>query len=113
MMFLIGDFTGLIGRPRQERMPPGPICRVKANPQVQRTYQNRYSRFWIGQDRNLLQLRNGWMAWVPAEGMNPPQLSKLWQECSERDDFAKRYVVAANRDSGFSIRFARGRFPLR
>jgi len=89
VIFLIGDFTGLIGDPtgRNQTRPPLTPEEVQANA---RTYQAQVFKI-LDPERTRIDFNSRWLSQMPA-----PEFVKIASHYTvarmlERDDFAKRY----------------------
>jgi tyrosyl-tRNA synthetase len=89
VIFLIGDFTGLIGDPtgRNQTRPPLTPEEVQANA---RTYQAQVYKI-LDPERTRIDFNSRWLSQMPA-----PEFVKIASHYTvarmlERDDFAKRY----------------------
>jgi tyrosyl-tRNA synthetase len=56
VVFLIGDFTGMIGDRHCRRMRSGRMLRPTSR---------RFTRYWTGSARASNSIRAGWAAWMP------------------------------------------------
>jgi tyrosyl-tRNA synthetase len=89
VIFLIGDFTGMIGDPSgknatRPRLTPGEI---EANA---RTYENQIFRI-LDRDRTVIDFNSRWFSPMNAAGMIELAAKYTVARMLERDDFAKRY----------------------
>jgi tyrosyl-tRNA synthetase len=89
VIFLIGDFTGLIGDPtgRNATRPPLTPDDVKANAA---TYQSQIFKI-LDPARTRVDFNSRWMGTMNAAGMIQLAAKHTVARMLERDDFAKRY----------------------
>jgi len=89
VIFLIGDFTGLIGDPtgRNATRPPLTPDDVKANAA---TYQSQIFKI-LDPERTRVDFNSRWMGTMNAAGMIQLAAKHTVARMLERDDFAKRY----------------------
>jgi len=89
VIFLIGDFTGLIGDPsgRNATRPPLTPDDVKANAA---TYQAQIFKI-LDPDRTRVDFNSRWMGTMNAAGLVQLAARHTVARMLERDDFAKRY----------------------
>lgn len=90
VMFLIGDFTGLIGDPsgKNATRPPLSPEQVLVNA---RTYQEQIFKI-LDPDRTEICFNSTWMEGIGAAGMIRLAAQQTVARMLERDDFAKRYA---------------------
>ncbi len=88
-VFLIGDFTGMIGDPtgKNATRPPLTAEQVEVNA---RTYQAQVFRI-LDRDRTEVEFNSRWMAGMSAADMIRLASTHTVARMLERDDFAKRY----------------------
>src|SRR5271170_7000013 len=89
VIFLIGDFTGLIGDPTgknatRPRLTPEEIA-LNA-----RTYQEQIYKI-LDRDRTIIDFNSRWMGTMTAAGLIELAAKHTVARMLERDDFAKRY----------------------
>ena len=89
VIFLIGDFTGMIGDPTGKNETRKPLTRdeVLANAE---TYQAQVSKILDAQ-RTRVEFNSKWLAALGAEGMVRLAAHYTVARMLERDDFSKRY----------------------
>jgi tyrosyl-tRNA synthetase len=89
VIFLIGDFTGLIGDPtgRNATRPPLTPDEVQANA---RTYQEQVFRI-LDPQRTRIEFNSRWLGPMSASGLVEVAGKYTVARMLERDDFAKRY----------------------
>ena len=90
MIFLIGDFTGLIGDPtgRNATRPPLTPDEVQANA---RTYQSQVFKI-LDPERTKVDFNSRWFGPMPASRLIEIAGKHTVARMLERDDFAKRYA---------------------
>lgn len=91
VMFLIGDFTGLIGDPSGKNATRPPLTReqVEANAQ---TYQTQVFKI-LDPQRTEVCFNSAWMDALGAAGMMRLAAHHTVARMLERDDFSKRYAA--------------------
>lgn len=89
VIFLIGDFTGMIGDPSGKSATRPPLTRdeVAANAQ---TYAEQVFKI-LDRDRTRLELNSRWMSKMDAVGLIELAAKHTVARMLERDDFRKRY----------------------
>ncbi len=89
VVFLIGDFTGLIGDPtgRNATRPPLTPDEVKANAE---TYQRQVFKI-LDPSRTRVEFNSSWMGQMSAAGLIQLAGKHTVARMLERDDFSKRY----------------------
>jgi len=89
VVFLIGDFTGLIGDPtgRNATRPPLTPDEIQANA---RTYQAQIFKI-LDPERTRIAFNSTWMTALGAAGLIQLAAKHTVARMLERDDFAKRY----------------------
>lgn len=89
VIFLIGDFTGLIGDPtgRNATRPPLTAEDVQANAQ---TYQQQIFKI-LDPERTRVDFNSRWMSQLGSVGMIQLAAKHTVARMLERDDFSKRY----------------------
>lgn len=89
ILFLIGDFTGMIGDPTGKNVTRKPLTReqVLANAE---TYQQQVSKI-LDMDKTEVCFNSTWMDELGAAGMIQLAASHTVARMLERDDFDKRY----------------------
>ena len=90
VMFLIGDFTGLIGDPSGKNATRPPLSREQILENA-RTYQEQIFKI-LDPDRTEICFNSVWMDGVGAAGMIRLAAQQTVARMLERDDFAKRYA---------------------
>jgi tyrosyl-tRNA synthetase len=90
VIFLIGDFTGLIGDPtgRNATRPPLTPDEVQANA---RTYQNQVFKI-LDPEKTKVDFNSRWFGQMPASRLIEIAGRHTVARMLERDDFAKRYA---------------------
>jgi tyrosyl-tRNA synthetase len=91
ILFLIGDFTGLIGDPTGKNATRKPLTReeVAANAE---TYREQVFRV-LDPDSTEVVFNSSWVTDLGAEGLIRLAAGHTVARMLERDDFAKRYVA--------------------
>ena len=91
VIFLIGDFTGMIGDPTGKNVTRKPLTRadVEANA---RTYADQVFKV-LDRDRTELRFNSEWFAAMSAADMVKLAAQHTVARMLERDDFAKRYAA--------------------
>ncbi len=91
VIFLIGDFTGMIGDPTGKNVTRKPLTRedVAANA---RTYADQVFKV-LDRDRTELRFNSEWFGQMSAADMIRLAAQHTVARMLERDDFAKRYVA--------------------
>ncbi len=104
VIFLIGDFTGLIGDPtgRNQTRPPLTPEAVQANA---RTYEQQVFKI-LDPERTRIEFNSRWLAEMPATDFVRIAAHYTVARMLERDDFAKRYK------SGLPIAIHEFLYPL-
>ena len=89
ILFLIGDFTGMIGDPtgKSATRPPLTEAQVVANAQ---TYQQQVFKI-LDKDKTKIVFNSEWMSEMGAAGMIKLAGQQTVARMLERDDFKKRY----------------------
>jgi len=89
VVFLIGDFTGLIGDPTGKS-----VTRPRLTPEEvannARTYESQIFRI-LDPDRTMIEFNSRWMGAMPASSLIELAAQYTVARMLERDDFAKRY----------------------
>ena len=90
ILFLIGDFTGLIGDPtgKSATRPPLTEDEVRENA---KTYQAQIFKI-LDKDKTQVVFNSKWMKQLGADGMIKLAASSTVARMLERDDFSKRYA---------------------
>ena len=90
VIFLIGDFTGLIGDPTGKNVTRKPLSReeVLANAE---TYKQQVFKI-LDPDKTTVRFNSEWMEELGAAGMIKLAASQTVARMLERDDFKKRYA---------------------
>lgn len=89
VMFLIGDFTGLIGDPSGKNSTRPPLTREQIAENA-RTYQDQVFKI-LDPDRTEICFNSTWMEALGASGMIRLASQHTVARMLERDDFSKRY----------------------
>lgn len=89
VMFLVGDFTGMIGDPTGKNVTRKPLTReaVMANA---RTYEEQIFKI-LEPDKTEICFNSQWMAEMDAAGLIQLAAKHTLARLLERDDFSKRY----------------------
>jgi len=90
VMFLIGDFTGMIGDPSGKNATRPPLSREQILENA-RTYQEQVFKI-LDPDRTEICFNSVWMEPLGAAGMIRLASRNTVARMLERDDFAKRYA---------------------
>jgi len=90
VVFLIGDFTGMIGDPSGKSATRPPLTRedVRANA---RTYERQIFKI-LDPDRTRVMFNSSWMEQMSAAGLIELAARHTVARMLERDDFANRYA---------------------
>jgi tyrosyl-tRNA synthetase len=90
VVFLIGDFTGMIGDPsgKNATRPPLSAEEIKANAE---TYEAQIFKI-LDEDRTRIEFNSRWMGEVDAAGLIKLASHHTVARMLERDDFNKRYT---------------------
>jgi len=90
VVFLIGDFTGMIGDPSGKSATRPPLTRedVRANA---RTYERQIFKI-LDPDRTRVMFNSSWMEQMSAAGLIELAAKHTVARMLERDDFANRYA---------------------
>lgn len=91
VMFLIGDFTGMIGDPSGKNATRPPLSREQIVENA-RTYQDQVFRI-LDPERTEICFNSSWMEELGAAGMIRLASQHSVARMLERDDFAKRYAA--------------------
>ncbi|MEM8547529.1 MAG: tyrosine--tRNA ligase, partial [Pseudomonadota bacterium] len=91
VVFLIGDFTGLIGDPtgKNSTRPPLSAEEIAANAE---TYKAQVFKI-LDPERTRIEFNSTWMTAMGAAGMIKLAASHTVARMLERDDFSKRYAA--------------------
>jgi tyrosyl-tRNA synthetase len=91
IIFLIGDFTGLIGDPTGRNITRPPLSReeIEANA---KTYTDQVFLI-LDRDRTEVAFNSTWLSALGADGMIKLAAKYTVARMLERDDFAKRYAA--------------------
>ncbi|HZP12315.1 MAG TPA: tyrosine--tRNA ligase [Nevskiaceae bacterium] len=89
VVFLIGDFTGMIGDPSGKNETRKPLTRAEVEENA-KTYQAQVSKILDAQ-KTRLEFNSKWLDKLGAEGMLRLAAQHTVARMLERDDFAKRY----------------------
>ena len=91
IVFLIGDFTGMIGDPSGRNAARPPLTReeIEANA---RTYANQVFLI-LDRDKTEIAFNSKWLMALGADGMIKLAAKYTVARMLERDDFAKRYAA--------------------
>lgn len=89
VVFLIGDFTGMIGDPsgKNTTRPPLSADEIKANAE---TYETQISKI-LDEKKTRIEFNSNWMGTMDAAGLVKLASYHTVARMLERDDFSKRY----------------------
>ncbi|WP_028080890.1 tyrosine--tRNA ligase [Solimonas soli] len=90
-VFLIGDFTGMIGDPTGKNETRKPLTREQVEENAQ-TYKEQVFKI-LDPDRTTIEFNSRWLDKLGAEGMIRLAAQHTVARMLERDDFAKRYAA--------------------
>jgi tyrosyl-tRNA synthetase len=90
VMFLIGDFTGMIGDPTGKNATRPPLSRDQIE-QNARTYQDQVFKI-LDPEKTEICFNSAWFSSLGAAGMIKLAAQHTVARMLERDDFAKRYA---------------------
>ncbi|MCW8091707.1 tyrosine--tRNA ligase [Alteromonas sp. ASW11-130] len=91
VVFLIGDFTGLIGDPTGKNVTRKPLSREQVLENA-RTYQEQVFKI-LDPELTEIRFNSEWMDTLGADGMIKLAASQTVARMLERDDFKKRYAT--------------------
>ncbi|GFD89920.1 tyrosine--tRNA ligase [Tenacibaculum sp. KUL152] len=89
VVFLIGDFTGLIGDPTGKNVTRKPLSKEQVLENA-KTYQEQVFKI-LDEDKTEIRFNSEWMDQLGAAGMIKLAASQTVARMLERDDFKKRY----------------------
>ncbi|NDV90290.1 tyrosine--tRNA ligase [Alteromonas sp. 345S023] len=89
VVFLIGDFTGLIGDPTGKNVTRKPLSKEQVLENAE-TYQQQVFKI-LDEDKTEIRFNSEWMDKLGAAGMIKLAASQTVARMLERDDFKKRY----------------------
>jgi tyrosyl-tRNA synthetase len=89
VVFLIGDFTGLIGDPTGKNVTRKPLSKEQVLENA-KTYQEQVFKI-LDQEKTEIRFNSEWMDNLGAAGMIKLAASQTVARMLERDDFKKRY----------------------
>jgi len=89
-IFLIGDFTGMIGDPTGKNETRKPLTREQVEENAQ-TYKEQVFKI-LDPDKTTIELNSRWLDALGAEGLIRVAAQHTVARMLERDDFAKRYA---------------------
>ena len=89
VVFLIGDFTGLIGDPTGKNVTRKPLSKDQVLENA-KTYQEQVFKI-LDEDKTEIRFNSEWMDELGAAGMIKLAASQTVARMLERDDFKKRY----------------------
>ena len=89
VVFLIGDFTGLIGDPTGKNVTRKPLSKEQVLENA-KTYQEQVYKI-LDEDKTEIRFNSEWMDGLGAAGMIKLAASQTVARMLERDDFKKRY----------------------
>jgi len=90
VMFLIGDFTGMIGDPTGKNVTRKPLTRDEISDNA-RTYQEQIFKI-LDPDRTEICFNSAWWGKMDAAGLIGLAAQHTVARMLERDDFSKRYA---------------------
>jgi len=90
-IFLIGDFTGMIGDPTGKNETRKPLTREQVQENAD-TYKEQVFKI-LDPDRTTIAFNSTWLDPLGAEGMIRLAAQHTVARMMERDDFAKRYAA--------------------
>ncbi|BFT31308.1 tyrosine--tRNA ligase [Alteromonas sp. D210916BOD_24] len=90
VIFLIGDFTGLIGDPTGKNVTRKPLSKEQVLENA-KTYQEQVFKI-LDKDQTEIRFNSEWMDKLGAAGMIKLAASQTVARMLERDDFKKRYT---------------------
>lgn len=90
-IFLIGDFTGMIGDPTGKNETRKPLTREQVEENA-RTYREQVFKI-LDPDRTTIEFNSRWLDPLGAEGLIRLSAQHTVARMMERDDFAKRYAT--------------------
>ena len=90
VIFLIGDFTGLIGDPTGKNVTRKPLTKEQVLDNA-KTYQEQVFKI-LDPDKTTIRFNSEWMNELGAAGMIKLAASQTVARMLERDDFKKRYA---------------------
>lgn len=91
ILFLIGDFTGMIGDPTGKNVTRKPLTREEVQENA-RTYEEQIYKI-LDPDRTRVCFNSEWMAGMDAAGLIQLAARHTVARMLERDDFRKRHTV--------------------
>ncbi len=89
VMFLIGDFTGMIGDPTGKNVTRKPLTRDEVIDNA-RTYEQQIFKI-LDPEKTLVMFNSSWMGQMDAAGLIQLAAQYTVARMLERDDFARRY----------------------
>ncbi|MFP5306747.1 MAG: tyrosine--tRNA ligase [Gammaproteobacteria bacterium] len=89
-IFLIGDFTGMIGDPTGKNETRKPLTREQVEENAQ-TYKEQVFKI-LDPEKTTIELNSRWLDALGAEGLIRVAAQHTVARMLERDDFAKRYA---------------------
>lgn len=90
VIFLIGDFTGMIGDPTGKNVTRKPLTEAEVLENAQ-TYQDQVFKI-LDPSKTTVRFNSEWMSKLGAAGMIKLAASQTVARMLERDDFKKRYA---------------------
>ena len=90
VVFLIGDFTGLIGDPTGKNVTRKPLTKEQVLENA-KTYQEQVFKI-LDKEKTQIRFNSEWMEALGAAGMIKLAASQTVARMLERDDFKKRYA---------------------
>ncbi len=89
VMFLIGDFTGMIGDPTGKNVTRKPLTRDEVIDNA-RTYESQIFKI-LDPEKTLVMFNSSWLGQMDAAGLIQLAAKYTVARMLERDDFARRY----------------------
>ena len=90
VIFLIGDFTGMIGDPTGKNVTRKPLSREEILKNAE-TYKEQVFKI-LDPEKTIIRFNSEWMDTLGADGMIKLAASQTVARMLERDDFKKRYA---------------------
>ena len=90
VMFLIGDFTGMIGDPTGKNVTRKPLTRDEIIENA-KTYEEQIFKI-LDPEKTLVMFNSSWMGEMNAAGLIELAAQQTVARMLERDDFSKRYA---------------------
>ena len=90
VLFLIGDFTGMIGDPTGKNVTRNPLTKEQVKDNA-KTYETQIFKI-LDRDKTIVMFNSEWMSKVDAAGLIQLAARNTVARMLERDDFNKRYT---------------------